>query len=407
MSRYYCLLRENLGEASAITRLFLIRYLEKYGLESQELTIRTLVGDLGIHDRGVRGAIEFLVGLQYLTVDKIGGGKRGRPKHVIGVGARLSALLNTLSTHHLFHAELIGALLKERLTWRVDKNKKQAVGLKNSERLLLAVLFAHADEDGEVMNVGFAELSSCTGLTASQLRAQISVLKSLLLIKAYTPGGLKRRGVAQVKSSFRLNAGGAAVYEGVQAVTVTVDTLDDFARSALMAYALVVVNGVPSAAMAANGGVVLADQELQHWLNIYNVPENIYADLMQCLRFFGGRDIHGRKLESMYRLICDIVADLLMFDKEKRSMEENCRTLLRAHKGFAPYIRLLRKEEFSSLVCFFSKIIKVLMKEIETQLPSKYKPEWDAGMNKCSVKIVGRDTLKISYRVKSDSQEQE
>lgn len=404
MERYLRLLRDDMDNASTNTRLFLIRYLRVYGLEARSLTIKDLVRDLGIHDKGVRTAITFLVENQYLWVDGNDGGGRGRPRRVLRAGKQLMAIFDEPIPKggEIIHLGLIEHLLSRQEPRSNSANSDAVVRLKNSEKLLMAVLYAHADQDGWVVDIGFSELSNFTGLTHSQLRAHIRTLKSLQLITVYEPGGLVRKGVKKIKSRFLLKL--SATSNGkIRFFKVEVTAVDHFARSALLAYALLVVKGASFASKVANAltPITLTEKEIEYWLSIYTVDGDWFVDLWKCLRFFAGRDIHGRKLEDMYALLCDIVADLLMLEKDKRSLEE-INALLRGHAGLVRYVRALTNKEYDSLIRFFSKVIKALLAEIEPQLEKVF-----GRFDQCSVRILERDTMEICYKVKSDDQDQE
>jgi predicted transcriptional regulator len=396
------LLFEELDKADATTRIFLIKFLQRFGFSGLiNLRIKDFVKELGIHDKGVRSSLAFLEKHQYLQVSHIESKNRGRPKRAIVVGQRLIMSLDEAQGQRPLHADLIDKLLMEHLSWRDDGDKKQAVGLKNSERLLMAVLYAHADSDGRVVGLGFGTLSSCTGLNESQLRAHIRILKSQGCIRNYKSGGFIRDGSRQICSEYLLNLNDESK-RTIGEETVSVEALGLFERSALLAYALVVVKGAPFAVKAANGFYAVPIMERQQWLSSYQLPEDWYVELEKCLRFFEGRDIHGRKLENMCRLLCNVVACLLMMDKESRSLDV-IGELLRQRKELAFNAKKLTSQENHAVILFFSKVIKAFLSEIEPQLGD----EISFGLDQCSIWIGGRDSLKISYRVKSDGQEQE
>jgi DNA-binding MarR family transcriptional regulator len=187
---YLQFLFEKDDELSPEARFFLIKYLLVFGHAEEVLVgVKGLIKELDINDRGVKRSLEILTRRGYLNLVRLPKTGRGRPKYGVSAGERLLLEIDRWSTSYrkIIHANLIKSLFRDEHADDVECESRKK--LKKSGKLLLAVLYAHADKHGDLEGLGFAELTALTGLNKVQIRGLIGVLSYQGRVISYFPGG--------------------------------------------------------------------------------------------------------------------------------------------------------------------------------------------------------------------------
>ncbi|MFL0797259.1 MAG: helix-turn-helix domain-containing protein [Cellvibrionaceae bacterium] len=193
-------------------KCFLIKFLHTYGLGSSvEKTYKELIKELGVTDRVVHGAIQYLVENGYFEKEiktsarQGGSSSRVRKTTRYLCSPKLVRLLDdfesgeykclpTIKTASgggrtrvftLRHTRLISHLLQADSARLVEK-KRHPLNLSN--RLLLMVMLSYANEYG-VVSLGYSSLSVLTGMGRDRLDSQIEKLKREGYIRCHVPGG--------------------------------------------------------------------------------------------------------------------------------------------------------------------------------------------------------------------------
>lgn len=218
------LLRHKTLKIGPEERLFLASFFMRFqGGGTVSLTVRELSDSVGMPPRVVMRAVSRLSSADsYLVVRKVSGG-RGRPSRSYAIPPEIRERLNCSEAscpsgclqaiNHLL-TPVAGFPSCEVCDEGADKKtgyKQPPIRKKNDQRSLasrwlLAVLISHANEFGVVDGLGMADLRQLTGMTELRLKAQLSRLIDLGVIRSYTPG-LSRSLFAgvRVRSSYFLN----------------------------------------------------------------------------------------------------------------------------------------------------------------------------------------------------------
>lgn len=185
MSEYLALLKEPL-EWDWKIKYFSIRWLQVYGpTQTVEKPVKSIAVDLDVTDKVVSLALSSLDKAGFLARKKIIHGK-GRPRHsykwVRGNLSTWSAADNHPAHHHLHLIDHVLGSGEEAFT------DASAHKLDRQNRLLLAVLLAHADRCGAVRGLSQAQLGTITGMDKRAVSRRIRALGAEGYIRSYCPG---------------------------------------------------------------------------------------------------------------------------------------------------------------------------------------------------------------------------
>lgn len=197
------LLRARIEADSPGTKFVLIRFVQLYGMDAPvALSVKGLAKALGVTDRVTSSAIQQLIA-QGLLLQKSTGGKLGRP------ASSYTCLSDALTEKLSFGGEAIQGVLHEQCIAQLLNGAahQEAERLLVGNRLLLAVLLAHADEFGVVQGLGARDLSNLTGLKKEVLRQRLDSLKSLQFIRAAVSGVTGAKLFKPTPSQYFLNLG--------------------------------------------------------------------------------------------------------------------------------------------------------------------------------------------------------
>lgn len=194
------LLRHRFHELSPGAKFFLLRFIQVNEFDAAVgLSVRSLAKQVGVTPEVASSAIEQLLQLGLLT-------KQSKPRR-----------LGRPSSEYLCSKDAAESLVKdvnadsvhlsrlERLLG--DAGGQAGRRLMYANRLLLAVLVAHADRFGVVVRLGLRDLSDLTGLKKEVLRQRLDTLEAQGYIRAIVPGVTGVRLFKRTESQYFLNLG--------------------------------------------------------------------------------------------------------------------------------------------------------------------------------------------------------
>lgn len=300
----FSLLNQPLDAASPEVRSFFLNYLHMYGLENVVVRgVKEMSSDLGLPDRLVSKSLNFLEANHYLVREKLPG--RGRPKSAFFPGPRLSAVLSRQSfvvadePHRLIWMYLFNEGRRPRVP---EKNE-----LKLSERFLLCVLLANADNSGCVSGVGFAKLREFTGLAEVRLKRHIKTLEERGYIKQYIAGGIDKYTSRRLTSVYQLDLRFIGVGEvKPKRLDYSFMNIPAFERCVNMCVGLLAVHEVEAMAKKR------LDLDGSYWLSMYQVPNLDRAVVGQLVGFFA-KNASGPLIQQIDSVINGVAAHALIY----------------------------------------------------------------------------------------------
>jgi len=178
---HHALLSLDMGSISPEAKFFCVRFVAvSGGDQALKLTVKELAAALGVTDRVVTTSLLELVDNGFLSHKKIVEGK-GRPKSEYQCLPAFTKKLKALSaTLPMIHSSKIDHVLASA--------GKDVAGMSNTNRLLLAVLLAHADVFGVVRDLGLADLCKLTGLNRVRVKGHIHKLQSISIFRFWKDG---------------------------------------------------------------------------------------------------------------------------------------------------------------------------------------------------------------------------
>lgn len=192
-------------------KYFLIRLIDTYDYEKLKMndcldkTVEELEELLGMSDYLIAKTRDGLLEKNYLISPEMVGytkAYRGRPRIRFAFSTLILSMINTLSEHEIDddHAQRIKSLL---LWSHIGHQHKE---LTPSNRILLAVLYAHANVCGAVYNLGVMQLAKLSGLkTRDRTESQLEKLTTLGFILDRVSGTTGKYFFGNVKGEFFLN----------------------------------------------------------------------------------------------------------------------------------------------------------------------------------------------------------
>ncbi|MDE3735945.1 hypothetical protein PSH28_05015 [Pseudomonas resinovorans] len=195
------MLRVRIEASSPGDKFVLIRFIQLHGVDKPvALSVQALAKDVGVTNRVASTAIQRLVAQGVLVRQTIGA-QLGRPSSSYTcVSEVLAEYLESGRevTQESIHEQCIVRLLDGVLSRASDR-------LFYANRLLLAVLLAHADEFGVVGGLGLRDLSELTGLKKDVLKSRIQLLTEKGFIRVCVSGATASGLFRPMKSRYYLN----------------------------------------------------------------------------------------------------------------------------------------------------------------------------------------------------------
>ena len=206
MLMHIALLRHKTSTIGPEERLFLASFSMRFqDGEAVSLTVRELSDSVGMPPRVVMRAVSRLASADsYLVVKKVSCG-RGRPSRSYEISPEIRERLKSSAVSCPSDClQVIDHLLMPITDLRsregCDEEAEKRIGYKQppvrmksdqlslANRWLLAVLVSHANEFGVVDELGMADLRQLTGMTEFRLKAQLTRLMDMGVIRSYAPG---------------------------------------------------------------------------------------------------------------------------------------------------------------------------------------------------------------------------
>ncbi|HTF84958.1 MAG TPA: hypothetical protein VL987_10270 [Cellvibrio sp.] len=394
---YLNFLFEKLDMASPATRFFLIKYFCRYGhFESVTVGVKGLVEQLGINDRVVTSSLKFLGDNGYLRFDKLHGA-RGHPRRMISAGEKLKTLfaqwrgLDQRAIHSSFVEDLL----------RIKPHESKYEGMSNSARLLLMVLYVHADSFGVVNRLGSSEIMALTGFSRVQLRGHLRRLRIQEHIQLYIPGAAIKGVKGKLKSTIVLSRSnsdsGEVKLKGMLSITSVV--FDELKQWILLAHALKAI--YPQATKLLD----ISPGEESHWLSVYHISDDNFEKVVGAADFFYWiKEVNSQKFKRICTFICNIVAELVLekwFDNSKGSLVTHVKN--RISQDLTGFYTLQQKK---CVVLLFSWMVRTLLKEIEKAFESEKQIEMLKNISECSLHLTYGPYVALFYRLKNDQVEE-
>lgn len=178
---HHPLLLLDMESISPEAKFFCVRFVAMSGGDQPvKLTVKELAAALGVTDRVVTTSLLELVDNGFLSHKKIVEGK-GRPKSEYQCLPAFTKKLKALSaTLPMTHSSKIDHVLASA--------GKDVASMSITNRLLLAVLLAHADAFGVVRDLGLADLCKLTGLNRERVKGHIHKLQSISIFRFWKDG---------------------------------------------------------------------------------------------------------------------------------------------------------------------------------------------------------------------------
>lgn len=228
LSKDFCqkvLLMKN-NKLTPEAKYLLIRILFLYGNTTLMLSTKEVVKQLGVSDAVFRKARSLLLGLGYLKDTKID------PEFVRTVGRpRIKLQLTQLLFDDLDKLNIKSTCLAHELRlnsllfWPVNHDFLRSINKKKiksesqevqssghtftaATRILLAVLYLHADVCGAVRNLGLVEVSKFTGMSSDRLESQLGIIEDMGYLLSRVSGITHKHIFGHAKGVFFLNVCG-------------------------------------------------------------------------------------------------------------------------------------------------------------------------------------------------------
>lgn len=205
----------------------LFQVLRLFGSDAVNEQVKTLANQMGVTDKVVTAARDLLLELGYLiSVPRIfkndGGQKAGRPNIAFQISPKTLTELDQISKAHLkqeavvlIHKQRIDSLLYQNAALRVKpkfmENKVSPIPTRRSgvftsaNRILLAILYCHADACGVVKGLGISKLARLVGMTSVRLESQLDKLAQMGYLLARESGVSGRHLFGRAAGSLFLN----------------------------------------------------------------------------------------------------------------------------------------------------------------------------------------------------------
>ena len=224
MSRVQVIFEMTKPKLLAEEKYFLIRLLAVYNYEEMAMggvvsqTIDELEKCLGMSDKLIKQVRDSLIVKNYLTnrtvppQSKTG---QGRPRAGFSLSKEMIKMLDVQQSHDIDDSHI--PRIEQLLLWR-DKDSEQQnsiTDLKPASRILLAVLYSHANSCGMVTDLGVMGLAKRSGLlTRDRVECQLNKLKTLDYLIDHVSGMTGKYLLGVTKGAFFLNVFKAGLSNG-------------------------------------------------------------------------------------------------------------------------------------------------------------------------------------------------
>ena len=240
------LLSLDLGRLDSKARFTLASFYLRYGFtDTGPITIDELAGCLGVPTRECANALNLLVKESILIATTALAQRAGRLKksfrihddvaNKLGIASLISRPLD-LAPHfgaveHLIKGPYIHATRPDVEIYAMPTVKAEQTRaavpnrtslLSRSNRLLLAVLFAHADRFGVVNSLGNVGVCRLTGLEQTSLKQRIKKLIEMGFIRRHVPGVASPIFAEKLKSTYVLNLNHRQISLGTDLISFVV-----------------------------------------------------------------------------------------------------------------------------------------------------------------------------------------
>lgn len=247
------LLSLNLGQLDSKTRYTLVSFYLRYEFtDTGPISIDELAGCLGVPTRECANALNLLVKESVLIARADSNQRAGRLRksfrihddaaNKLGIASLISRPLDlaphSAAVEHLIKGPYIHATRPDVEIHAVPANTVRTVLtrvavpnrtslLSRSNRLLLAVLFAHADRFGVVNSLGNVDLCRLTGLEQTSLKQRIKKLIEMGFIRRHVPGIASPIFAEKLKSTYVLNLNHRQITSGTDKIGFVVHECAD------------------------------------------------------------------------------------------------------------------------------------------------------------------------------------
>jgi hypothetical protein len=185
------LLKLELLRMSPEAKYFLMAFIREFGVGTPvKKTVKEISCLLKVSTSVVTRTTEFLVESGLFRKGDIPLlRQRGRPRWSYSCTDRLVDLLERYDSCECIHESMIESIFNRAIVKQKDSDRRI---LKTSNKLLLVVMLAYADECGVVRVLGRSDLMRLTSMSRDRLIGQIDMLLSEGYIKFYEPGSTNR-----------------------------------------------------------------------------------------------------------------------------------------------------------------------------------------------------------------------
>lgn len=223
---YQGLLFHCFSKVDAKAKFVLLAFVLRYGAsEAVPANSARRAEALGLSQQDLRHGLVQLVSEGHLLEEVSTGRQAGRPNRIFSLSKQVAALLSRSAEREAVHGDLIRRVVEGpeilainpcedqampkpggKVAWIDGKpvpKRRNRLSLPN--RLILAVLLAHADDFGIVRDLGGKELCQLVGLDAASLKQRVRKLISLGYIRRHIPGCASPLFSRKLKSIFVMN----------------------------------------------------------------------------------------------------------------------------------------------------------------------------------------------------------
>lgn len=220
MDTFSCaILRAHDLALSAEEKYFLIRALYAYGCSAMSVSLKVLEKQMGLSEETLKKTRDSLERRGYLTkVLPDSKGRRGRPKGCYKISDHFQAELSKEKGEAL--PVCFGFIEQLFCTDYQKKSSNELNRLRPSTRVLLGVLYCHADVCGTVRGLGLLKLGKMAGMSCERLEDHEKILIQEGFIIYRVKGGTGKHLFGHAPGAFFLNRFKSGSTEALQRITL-------------------------------------------------------------------------------------------------------------------------------------------------------------------------------------------
>ncbi len=208
------------------TKYFLVAFVREFGVtDPVQMSVKDLSHKLGVSTSEITKATNLLVENDFFTPGEKSS-VRGRPKWCYGCSAKLVEMLEQqqpICSQH--HESLVDEIFNSDST---QCKKIDVQSMQTSNKLLLAVMLAYADECGVVRTLGRSDLRKLTGMSDDLLKAQRDKLLDMGFLRSGVAGATNRLLFGAGVGAYFLNMTKIQGEEVSQGILVSSDDLQPY-----------------------------------------------------------------------------------------------------------------------------------------------------------------------------------